>query len=106
MPDGATGMPPRNCTFCCAGEGEGGPESAAAGGNAGAGGQSETGSEGAAGSVGAIPPEEDAAPVAGCTDSNKVLRQLCEAATEEDDPFLRAQMWDEYNEYKKIVARQ
>lgn len=90
-----------------AGQGDAGGsgESGAAGGSAGAGGESESGSDGS-GSVAAIPPEEDAISVAGCTDSNKVLRQLCEAATEEEDPFLRAQMWDEYNEYKKIVARQ
>jgi hypothetical protein len=44
--------------------------------------------------------------IEGCNDQNKVARQLCEAATEEDDPFLRAALWDEYNEYKRILARQ
>lgn len=44
--------------------------------------------------------------VKGCNDSDKVARQLCEAATKEQDPFLRASLWDEYNEYKKILARQ
>ncbi len=34
-----------------------------------------------------------------------MARQLCEAATTEKDPFLRAALWDEYNEYKKILAR-
>ena len=38
--------------------------------------------------------------------ADKVARQLCEAATKEEDPFLRAALWDEYNEYKKIIARQ
>ena len=33
-----------------------------------------------------------------------LLRQLCEAATEEEDPFLRATLWEEYNEYKKVLA--
>jgi hypothetical protein len=31
---------------------------------------------------------------------------LCEAATEEKDPFLRAALWNEYNEYRRILARQ
>jgi hypothetical protein len=44
--------------------------------------------------------------VEGCKDQDKVARQLCEAATEEQDPFLRAALWDEYNEYKRILARQ
>lgn len=46
------------------------------------------------------------ATVEGCDDRDRVARQLCEAATKEDDPFLRAALWDEYNEYKKILARQ
>ena len=45
------------------------------------------------------------ATVAGCNDQDRVARQLCEAATKEQDPFLRAALWDEYNEYKKLVAR-
>jgi hypothetical protein len=44
--------------------------------------------------------------IQGCNDQDKVARQLCEAATEEQDPFLRAALWDEYNEYKRILARQ
>jgi hypothetical protein len=44
--------------------------------------------------------------VQGCNDTDKVARQLCEAATAENDPFLRASLWEEYNQYKKIVARQ
>jgi hypothetical protein len=44
--------------------------------------------------------------VEGCNDEDKVARQLCEAATEEEDPFLRAALWDEYNEYKNIILRQ
>jgi hypothetical protein len=50
--------------------------------------------------------EETAPPVEGCEDQDKVARQLCEAATEEQDPFLRAALWDEYNEYKTIILRQ
>jgi hypothetical protein len=44
--------------------------------------------------------------VEGCEDPDKVARQLCEAATDEKDPFLRAALWNEYNEYRKILARQ
>lgn len=55
---------------------------------------------------GTPPPPDDPEPIEGCEDEDKVARQLCEAATEEKDPFLRAALWDEYNEYKKIVARQ
>ena len=51
-------------------------------------------------------PEEAPPPVEGCEDDDKVARQLCEAATKEEDPLLRAALWDEYNEYKKILARQ
>jgi hypothetical protein len=50
--------------------------------------------------------DEPAAAVEGCEDDDRVARQLCEAATEERDPFLRAALWDEYEEYLKIVARQ
>ena len=54
-----------------------------------------------------MPREQETTPqVEGCEDVDKVARQLCEAATKEEDPFLRAALWDEYNEYKKIVARQ
>jgi hypothetical protein len=51
-------------------------------------------------------PESAVAAVKGCGDPDKVARQLCEAATQEADPFLRAALWDEYNQYKKILARQ
>lgn len=44
--------------------------------------------------------------IEGCEDQDRVARQLCEAATEERDPFLRAALWNEYNEYRKILARQ
>lgn len=57
---------------------------------------------GGSGDVASEPP----ATVEGCEDEDKVARQLCEAATEERDPFLRAALWDEYNEYRKILARQ
>ncbi len=40
----------------------------------------------------------------GCEDDVQVLtRQLCEAATKEEDPVLRSALWDEYNGYKKIL---
>jgi hypothetical protein len=51
-------------------------------------------------------PEDPAKQVQGCNDRDKVARQLCEAATAEKDPFLRGSLWNEYNEYKKILARQ
>ena len=51
-------------------------------------------------------PDAPTKTVKGCEDTDKVARQLCEAATEEKDPFLRASLWKEYNEYKKILARQ
>ena len=70
------------------------------------GGAQQAGGSGAAGRPAAIRQDEDAVTVEGCEDDDKVARQLCEAATEEADPFLRAALWDEYNEYKKIVARQ
>jgi hypothetical protein len=49
---------------------------------------------------------EPPATIEGCEDDDKVARQLCEAATEEKDPFLRAALWNEYNEYRRILARQ
>ena len=51
------------------------------------------------------PDDQVVTTVEGCNDQDRVARQLCEAATKEDDPFLRAALWDEYNEYKKISAR-
>jgi hypothetical protein len=50
--------------------------------------------------------DEPPATIEGCEDTDKVARQLCEAATEEKDPFLRAALWNEYNEYRRILARQ
>lgn len=50
--------------------------------------------------------DDTAERVEGCNDEDKVARQLCEAATEEGDPFLRAALWNEYNEYKNIILRQ
>ena len=82
--------------------GEGGE--AGGGGNAEGGGGANTGSAGApARDLG--PDTAAVASVAGCNDQDRVARQLCEAATEEKDPFLRGALWDEYNEYKKLVAR-
>ena len=51
-------------------------------------------------------PDEPPATVEGCEDDDRVARQLCEAATEENDPFLRAALWEEYSEYLKIIARE
>src|SRR6185503_13246172 len=84
------------------GQGGGGADAAgtAAGGAAGAGGGRGTpgGDSGQAGG-GNLPPssvaESAAASVKGCGDPDKVARQLCEAATQEADPFLRAALWDE-----------
>ena len=50
--------------------------------------------------------DEPAVAVEGCNDEDTVARQLCELATDEEDPVLREQLWEEYNEYLKIVARQ
>jgi hypothetical protein len=88
--------------------------SAAAGGGAGGGqaqgsssGGGPNGGGGAGGSADVAPePEDPAKQVQGCNDRDKVARQLCEAATAEKDPFLRGSLWNEYNEYKKILARQ
>jgi hypothetical protein len=92
------------------------------GGAGGAGGEGEAGSAGGGASsassgeggdqqagdseVGQGGPEEPAAVTEGCSDQDKVARQLCEAATKEADPFLKAALWDEYNEYRKILSRQ
>jgi hypothetical protein len=69
-----------------------------------AGGDAEGGNEAA--TIRDLGPDTAAvATVEGCNDPDRVARQLCEAATKEADPFLRAALWDEYNEYKKLVAR-
>jgi hypothetical protein len=76
-----------------------------AGGSAGG----STASAGAAGTRQGAPEDfadEPPATIEGCEDEDKVARQLCEAATEEKDPFLRAALWNEYNEYRRILARQ
>jgi hypothetical protein len=96
------------------GGGEGGDAGgASSGGNSAGGGQSSAaaGGEGGQAQGGSglddkPGPEEATATVQGCNDTEKVSRQLCEAATSEKDPFLRAALWDEYNQYKKILARQ
>ena len=88
-----------------AGEEAGGNQTAEEGGMVGA--ATRPGAPGGSSDVGQAPPEEETAVrVQGCEDEDKVARQLCEAATKEEDPFLRAALWEEYNEYKKIVARQ
>ena len=84
---------------------------AAAGGAAGgAGGRGTPGGDNGQAGGSNLPPssvaESAGAQVKGCGDPDKVARQLCEAATQEADPFLRAALWDEYNQYKKILARQ
>jgi hypothetical protein len=92
-----------------AGGGAAAGRGAGGGGAGGAGGGNTPGGDG--GQAGSnLPPgnvaESSAAAVKGCADTDKVARQLCEAATQESDPFLRAALWDEYNQYKKILARQ
>jgi hypothetical protein len=85
--------------------------SSAGGAGGGGGGSSSVGGpgggSGGSGSADVAPgPEEPTKTVQGCNDQDKVARQLCEAATQEKDPFLRGSLWNEYNEYKKILARQ
>jgi hypothetical protein len=81
------------------GAGDDGP-----GGPGGGGAQGGSGEGGAA--IRELGPDTAAAiTIEGCNDQDRVARQLCEAATKEGDPFLRAALWDEYNEYKKLVAR-
>jgi len=74
-------------------------------------GAGSNGDESGADSGGVAPPR-DLGPdnrtvqsVEGCDDQDTIARQLCEAATQEEDPFLRAALWDEYNEYKRILGR-
>jgi hypothetical protein len=82
--------------------GEGGDEAAGAAGDA----SGEGGGGEAAATIRDLGPDTAAvATVQGCNDQDRVARQLCEAATQENDPFLRAALWDEYNEYKKLIAR-
>ncbi|HEY7671120.1 MAG TPA: hypothetical protein VIC71_02800 [Gammaproteobacteria bacterium] len=76
------------------------------GGGSAGGATAATGAAGAAQSGSADVADEPPATIEGCEDTDKVARQLCEAATEEKDPFLRAALWNEYNEYRRILARQ
>lgn len=39
-----------------------------------------------------------------CADTDVVAGQLCTIATNEPDPFLRADLWLEYQEYTQLVA--
>src|SRR5690606_19415794 len=58
--------------------------------------QPQESDEGSSGEAAArVPVEETTVSVEGCEDQDKVARQLCEAATKEQDPFLRAALWDE-----------
>jgi hypothetical protein len=41
--------------------------------------------------------------VEGCTDTDNTARQLCEYATAEQDPFVRGELWREYEEYVKVL---
>jgi hypothetical protein len=93
------------------GAGQGGevgeePGSGVAGGGNSAGQSSQADRAGGSNDLGIDPAEAAAPSVQGCNDVDKVARQLCEAATQEADPFLRAALWDEYNEYRKILSRQ
>jgi hypothetical protein len=85
------------------GEGEQQEQGGSSGGASGA-------QQGGSGAKAEVPtdtgPDQTVASVQGCADQDKVARQLCEAATKEKDPFLRASLWDEYNQYKKILAKQ
>jgi hypothetical protein len=91
------------------GSAEGGELGGSAGGDGVGGGENQGGDQGGSrqgGSGGGGRDDLETATVEGCNDQEKVARQLCEAATKEADPFLRAALWDEYNEYRKILARQ
>lgn len=41
--------------------------------------------------------------IEGCDDTDTTARQLCELASLETDPFLKADLWEEYNEYVRIL---
>jgi hypothetical protein len=87
------------------GAGTTGVGGAGAGNSSGLGGENGDGT-GSSSSSRSDAEELAAATVQGCNDLDKVARQLCEAATQEADPFLRAALWDEYNQYRTILARQ
>ena len=109
---GAGGAPAGGAADGTAATGSGGSGQGGQAGNGAAGGSSANGGQqgGASGAsknrTDDAGPDKAAATVQGCNDTDKVARQLCEAATAENDPFLRASLWEEYNQYKKIVARQ
>jgi hypothetical protein len=88
-----------------AGEGDGQPSGTSGGGNVNSSGGDSTSGSGSVFEQSA-PRERTTPQVEGCEDENTVARQLCEAATDEEDPFLRAALWEEYNEYKRILGRQ
>jgi len=109
----AGGAPAGGAAGGTAGTGGGGSGQGGQAGNGAAGGSSAAVGGQQGGAAGAnknrtddAGPDKTAATVQGCNDTDKVARQLCEAATAENDPFLRASLWEEYNQYKKIVARQ
>ena len=111
--DAAAGAPGAGAAGGTASTGSGGSGQGGQAGNGSAGGSSAAvGGQQGGGATGANKNRDDAGPdktaatVQGCNDTDKVARQLCEAATAENDPFLRASLWEEYNQYKKIVARQ
>ena len=87
------------------GEGADGAGGQPTGGQAGGSGESDAAS-GRRVLARAVLSDEPPETVEGCEDDDTVARQLCEAATKEEDPLLRAALWDEYNEYKSILAGQ
>ena len=81
---------------------------AAAGAEGNTGGGTDNGGDagGAVGGSGAGADESDRVPpdVGDGSDDDIVARQLREAAMEEDDPELRAKLWDEYRRYKASLG--
>jgi len=53
-----------------------------------------------------LDPARNGPPVEGCVDEDPNARMLCEYATREPDPFVKANLWDEYNEYVRVVRNQ
>ena len=43
--------------------------------------------------------------VEGCVDRNVVAKQLCEIASQEQDPLLREALWAEYVQYLRLIGR-
>lgn len=90
------------------GSGEAADEAVASAGGSGvmgSGEPSQSGERAIIGGPAGAPRDRTSAQVEGCNDDDTVARQLCEAATMEQDPFLRAALWDEYNQYKRILGR-